>query len=763
MSILKIFVDQAEVAEVTKQARLIERYDAFVLLEAEPNLARELARRFPTEDITGQYRMPLEGVEKDPLATVPKLAARSRPRSKASTPDSGPHHYIVQFVGPIKQQWINALKRAGATLRHPTSGFGHVVRADGATLARIRALAPVRWVGHLPHADRVASTLAGAPRGAAQSTLPRRRVVPGSVTVEVFGAEDLAHVTETAKSLGFTALGSDKAALLLTLASDATDAQQREQVRALSTVHGVRFIRQRVLARTSNNIALGITGRNALAAPPSGFGLTGEGEIVAVCDTGLDTGDAATIHPDFAGRIVALKSYPITADWSPYITNPAGNDGAADIDSGHGTHVAGSVLGDGSASSSDPTRICGYASKARLVFQSVEQEMRWKSDAPPELRRSRFILSGIPVNLAPLFQFAYNQGARIHSNSWGGGDAGEYDNQCAQFDDFVWKHKDMCFVIAAGNDGSDADADGNSDGRINPGSVTSPGTAKNCITVGACENLRPEFNFEHYGDWWPKEFPVGPFKAAPMADNPKQVAAFSSRGPTADSRVKPDVVAPGTFILSTRSTCIGSNNFAWGAYPPNGMYFHMGGTSMATPLTSGALALIREFLRTTRNIASPTAALLKAQLVAGVERLPGTAKSADVLDSNQGFGRINIDRSLRKVIATIEGGGLRTGQMASHSVSVTSGTRTLRIVMAYSDFPGVGLVNNLNLIVTDPAGKRHVGNHGRGVDGAMALDGTNNVELVQIVKAQKGTWKIDIVASNVARGPQDFAVAAVLV
>ena len=91
-------------------------------------------------------------------------------------------------------------------------------------------------------------------------------------------------------------------------------------------------------------------------------------------------------------------------------------------------------------------------------------------------------------------------GARIHSNSWGGGDPGAYDAQCEQLDRFVWQHKDMCVLVAAGNDGTDKDGDG----VINPMSVTSPGTAKNCITVGASENERPEFDAETYGEWWPK-------------------------------------------------------------------------------------------------------------------------------------------------------------------------------------------------------------------------------------------------------------------
>src|SRR6185369_11221073 len=111
--------------------------------------------------------------------------------------------------------------------------------------------------------------------------------------------------------------------------------------------------------------------------------------------------------------------------------------------------------------------------------------------------------------------------------------------------EYVWDHKDFCFVIAAGNDGTDSDGDG----KINLQSVTSPGTAKNCITVGACENERPEFDAETYGGWWPDSFPASPFSDDPMADAANRIVAFSSRGPTTDGRVKPDVVAPGTFIL----------------------------------------------------------------------------------------------------------------------------------------------------------------------------------------------------------------------
>ncbi len=593
----------------------------------------------------------------------------------------------------------------------------------------------------------------------AATPTPRRRVVAGALTVDAFAAADLPRIAQEAEALGFKVVARDKATSRLSLSVEATATQTRQRIKALSAVHGVRWIGQRVTPRTSNNMAAGVLAQTAaVSAPPSGLGLSGQDEIIGICDTGLDSGDATTIHPDFAGRVLAIKSYPITPYWASYVTNPGANDGAADFDSGHGTHVAGSVLGGGAASATGPARIRGMAPAARLVFQAVEQEMRWKPTVPKSTSAERYILAGIPDHLQPLFSYAYGLGARIHSNSWGGGDPGAYDAQCAQFDSFVWKNKEMCFVIAAGNDGSDPDANGVANGKVNPGSVSSPGTAKNCITVGACENLRPEFNSETYGAWWPNDFPKAPLKNDPMADNPQQVVAFSSRGPTTDGRVKPDVVAPGTWILSTRSTRIAANNFGWGAYTPSHSYFFMGGTSMATPLTAGCVALLREYLRKKRGIARPTAALLKATLIAGAVRLPGQAAAGALLDNAQGYGRVNVERSLRGLQLSSEGAGLRTGQVSSRTLALTGASGTLRIVLAYSDYPGAGLINNLNLIVTSPAGKRYVGNQG---GTGLTADSKNNVEVVQVANARSGSWTIDVVASNVSHGPQDFALAVV--
>jgi subtilisin family serine protease len=756
MPILKVFAEPTAAASIAKKAAIIATYNAFLIVDAGGTKASALAREYPVEDVTDQYQLHIGGRRINTLKPAPAAAVlRGAKRAARETRlGAGPHHYIVQFIGPIKAGWLARLRALGAKPRAPFGGYSYVVWAKAETLAKISALDFVLWTGHLPHRDRLAP---GLVTGTAPTPLPRRRARHGVFTLSAFVSTDVGRIVRAARVIGFKVLSADRAARVIVVSSDEDTATQRKQLQALSAVHGVSAIRQRVLPRTANNVAVTIMGNGYASESASGLRLTGKGEIVAVCDTGLDTGVAATIHPDLSGRVVAIKSYPITPDYNKYIYNPGANDGAADLDSGHGTHTSGSVLGSGAASSTGDVVIRGHAPKAKLIFQAVEQEMKWKPNAPSELSEDRYILAGIPNNLSALFQFAYSNGARVHSNSWGGGDAGAYDDQCRQFDEFAWKHKDLCFVISAGNDGTDKDGDG----KINLMSVTSPGTAKNCITVGACENRRPEFKSEKYGDWWPKDFPVGPQKGDAMANDPDQVVAFSSRGPTEDNRIKPDVIAPGTFILSTRSTMLAKNNFAWGAYPPNKKYFHMGGTSMATPLTAGAAALIREFLRNERGIANPTAALVKAVLIAGAQRLPGTAPAGTIADNHQGFGRVNLDRSVKTPLVTLEGSKLSTGNKNSFTFSVPSAGRTLRLVLAYTDAPGARLVNNLNLVVTDPFGKRFVGNQGS-ASGVLTLDTTNNVEVMQVTSARKGTWNVDVIASNVPHGPQDFAVAAVL-
>jgi serine protease AprX len=100
--------------------------------------------------------------------------------------------------------------------------------------------------------------------------------------------------------------------------------------------------------------------------------------------------------------------------------------------------------------------------------------------------------------------------------------------------------------------------------------------------------------------------------------------------------------------------------------------------------------------------------------------------------------------------------GLKTGQAFTTSVQVANGTARLRIALCYSDFPGAALVNDINLIVSAPNGRKRTN---QGASGTLSTDNRNNVEVVHVRQPRAGAWRIDVVGGNVPQDPQDFALA----
>ena len=217
------------------------------------------------------------------------------------------------------------LRRTGAKIRSPFGGFAYVVRATPAMVARIAALPFVRWIGHLPHRVRIAPGLTGPTR--VRTTLPRRKPRPGVYTVEVFDPREVGRIARAASDLGFEVLSKDAEGRR----ADRPDRRDREDLpHATRTAFGSTRrplyppARRRAHGQQHRDRADGKQLRDRQADGPQVDRL---GEIVAVCDTGLDTGHADTVHPDFAGRVVAMKSYPITPDWKTIIFNPGADDG----------------------------------------------------------------------------------------------------------------------------------------------------------------------------------------------------------------------------------------------------------------------------------------------------------------------------------------------------------------------------------------------------------------------------------------------------
>ena len=325
--------------------------------------------------------------------------------------------------------------------------------------------------------------------------------------------------------------------------------------------------------------------------------LDGSGQTVAVADAGLDED-----HGDFGARVVG--SYDVLGDGS-----------TADRHSGHGTHVSCTVLGDGTQGG-----YAGVAPEADLFFQAMENDNTGNFQSP---------------SLNYLLNSAYSAGARTHTNSWGSSqtsDQGKYTSssevvydRANYYDRYYNGREGLTILFAAGNDGP------------NTGTVGSPATAKNTISVGNHQNR--------------------------YSGSPDTIMSGSSRGPTDDGRIKPDLIAPGGYVRSCRAqeaTDTGSSTWS------NTYYLEYTGTSMATPNAAGAATMIREYLEEIAQRPSPQGALVKALMVLGATDLG----SRDIPNNNEGWGKVN----LRQTLAPTSGQGIWVDDRSVLSASAVSYT-----------------------------------------------------------------------------------------
>ncbi|MDD3653142.1 MAG: S8 family peptidase [Desulfotomaculaceae bacterium] len=273
-------------------------------------------------------------------------------------------------------------------------------------------------------------------------------------------------------------------------------------------------------------------------------------------------------HADLAGRIVAFKDL-VKQKKVPY------------DDNGHGTHVAGDVGGNGSQSGSEYR---GPAYEAGLVGVKVLDKMG--------SGRLSTVIEGI--------QWCINNkdtlNIRVLNLSLGSAATESYKSDPAcQAVEKAWS-SGIVVCVAAGNEGP------------HPKTISSPGIDPVVITVGALDDK----NTAEPGD--------------------DQVADFSSRGPTIDGLVKPDVLAPGFNIISLRSPGSLLDKQNKKARVGSG-YFSLSGTSMATPVCSGVVA---QMLQVDKSL---TPDMVK-------KRLMDTATAlGNLTPDEQGAGLINAVRA----------------------------------------------------------------------------------------------------------------------
>jgi subtilisin-like proprotein convertase family protein len=543
----------------------------------------------------------------------------------------------------------------------------------------------------------------------------------------------------------------------------------------LAGVQEMELARRRVpandLSRVTTGVALdSVTLTNYL-------GLTGNNVLVALADSGVDAA-----HPDLVNRVF-------------------GDSANSTVDqTGHGTHVAGVIAGNGTESVS-------VTNASGSVMPAAKGQFRGKAPGA-----TLFSMTGGSDNY--LQQTAARTNALISNNSWTYA-GNEYDLAAASYDAAVRDAlpdvpgpQPLVFVFSAGNAGG-----GNNDGTGgNADSVQSPATAKNVITVGALEQCRRLTNETWTGTtnaatgavtWQTNQ----PWLDLTSASN--QIAGFSSRGNVglgveADfGRFKPDLVAPGTFVVSARSgqwdqaayysptnpalviSSLGNSlvvlsnlndAMGWPAY-----YRYESGTSLAAAEVAGALALMEEFFQQgLQRTNSP--ALLKAMLINGARSLGGPWDFCVTNPVNsQGWGRLSLPTSLPGVLTNLNSApaassmwlfdqdppqALATGQSCTRVVRVAPEAQSLplRVTLVWTDPPanpvaGLKLVNDLDLVVTNldtgevyfgndiPAGS--VTNRPWNVETPPNQDRVNNVENVFLSAAPGASYSITVTGQRV--------------
>jgi len=265
-------------------------------------------------------------------------------------------YYIVQFSDYIREEWKQAVSDTGADIFDYVPNNAFVVRMDPAEKSRVESLDEVQWIGIYHSSYRISPALSSAISNAASvsAVAQERSGVEEAAIVDIiillFDAHDNERVLSGIEKLGGEIV--DNAGDIIRVRIDGS------KIPDIAIMNGVSWIEKYVQPVILNDVAANITNvydvRNT-------YGLTGSGQIVAVADSGLDTGvNDASMHDDIEGRIEALHAW-----WSE-----DGDTGAED-NNGHGTHVAGSVLGNGSRSNG---QYAGMAPEAQLVFQAMQYD-----------------------------------------------------------------------------------------------------------------------------------------------------------------------------------------------------------------------------------------------------------------------------------------------------------------------------------------------------------------------------------------------------
>jgi hypothetical protein len=668
----------------------IEDYGSFLWLEVPESSLQSLGRSELRWQIDADARHIHLGDQRfDPLAPTRAQARPDAPRDAA-----GKALRLVQFTAPLRGEWAQQLKNGGVEPLQYVPGNAVLAWAADAALVNARALPFVRWAGDYSPDFRIDDLARGA-----------SGVVP-DLEVFFYASVDAERVAGALRALGaeVAELSPAQPDRRFWSARMSVPAGAIPQIAALPEVVAVS---RRFDAVTEDELPNQIVATNfdGGGQPVLGYldwltsiGLTGgQGINWAVVDSGSDVD-----HPDLAPAYIGGANAP------------GCNSGVAGDDiGGHGTHVAGTIVGRGTGDRSGPAQerdglgfVYGQGVAPRAGMFPV-RFIGTGCSGLSESDRSKVSLQNAVHgsnnswnNSSSAPRITYGTSERVHDVMVRDGN---FDTP--ETEPFV-------LAFSAGNAGSGVST------------ITGPKAAKNMIVVGNSSNGRNGANFN-------------------------LMVGGSSRGPLADGRLAPTLTAVGGNSASTRRAEGGSCGTAIAG--TNGLYSNCSGTSMSTPMVSGGAILLTEWWQQRNAGARPSPAMIKAMLVNSARDLPGANPGANQNDgsrpipnNDEGWGIMNLRAALapgvrgmwRDQAVVLD----QPGQVVDYPIAAANPAEPLRITLVWTDAPaaaslgsGPALVNDLDLeVISGP--NTWLGNvfaDGFSNTGG-SFDNRNNIEQVHV-------------------------------
>ncbi len=674
---------------------------------------------------------------------------------------------VVKFEAPVGQRQRDALERAGAQILGYAPHYAYLVRMPAQLDATVRSLDGVLWTGpYLPvwKLDiNLANDLGRLAKGAADDTVIRQGGID-RLSIALHPGADASSTRNAVLALPGIDLrlieqASDHERLVVgfdfeQLESTVFAIAEHPEVASISLRWDNEFMNSQAgwLHQSGTN-----TGPDQL--PIFEQGIFGCGQIIGAADSGLHATHCSFSDTVFGQPVTSVCNTGATcpvaaADFTHRKVGAhykwSGTAGTAPADDhGHGTHVMGSILGNNPASAVDCaafttpgglTDLDGTAPGAKLISQEMGGSLQY--------------LNSLGGTIYHASLTAYQNGARIHNNSWGSSCRNsvgaciaacqvEYRQTTRDADAAVWEFPELALFVAAGNSGG---LGGNA--GCGPGAdVGAAGNGKNVFSI-ASNNRGTGGN---------------------------NMSAFSSRGPTQDRRSKPDLAAQGASIVSAQRDACGPRTSS--------------GTSMATPTAAGLAALVREYLvrgfypsgieDAGDAIPTPSAALVKSIMINGAHEITGTGSTGGAPSQSQGWGQIRLENALyfdgdaRNLWLHDGTAGLDTAEVDTHALLILAG-QPLIVTLAWHDAPALvnanpHTVNLLRLEVQAPNGD--VWTQKLPATGGLNspnpfqdittsnYDDANNVHQIRLDTPQAGVYQVRVRGIQVAQGPQPYALA----